>query len=347
MCWPAGIQMNSMKSGKVSFTLAHIWGLIFLFLIVAQPLKAQYANEITVAQDGSGDYRSIQEAIYSAKAFPDKRITIYIKAGIYREKVRVPSWNTNITLKGENAETTKITWDDHFKKIDLGRNSTFYTATLLVEGEDFRAENLSIENTAGPVGQAIALAVEADRCVFKNCRIKGNQDTLYTAGTHSRQYFTQCYIEGTTDFIFGEAVVLFDSCQIHSKSNSYITAASTPEANKFGFVFRNCRLTAADNVDKVYLGRPWRKYARVAYLHCYFGAHIAPEGWQNWSGTDHNKTAYYAEFGNTGPGSGAADRVSWSLQLRRREARYYSLNKILGTLPGGSFNNADWISSHQ
>src|SRR5690606_32970465 len=191
--------------------------------------KPEKEYKITVAKDGSGDYVNIQDAIDNAKSFPSQRVEIFIKNGVYHEKVKIHAWNTHISLIGESKEKTIISNDDHFKKIDKGRNSTFLTYTVLVEGNDFIAKNLTIQNTAGDVGQAIALSINADRCYVENCNILGNQDTLYTSGEGFRQYFNKCYIEGTTDFIFGQATVLFEECIIHSKKNSYITAASTPK----------------------------------------------------------------------------------------------------------------------
>ena len=229
-----------------------------------------------VAKDGTGNFTTIQSAIEACKAFPYERIKIFIKNGVYHEKVFIPSWNTEISLIGENKDSTIITYDDYFKKIDKGRNSTFYTATVLVQGNDFHAENLTIENSAGPVGQALALAVEADRCSFLNCKLLGNQDTLYIAGENARQYFNECYIEGTTDFIFGEGTALFERCAIKIKADSYITAASTPQNVAFGFVFKNCVLTASPEVTKAFLGRPWRKYAKVVFLNCSMGNFISP-----------------------------------------------------------------------
>src|SRR5690606_246244 len=184
----------------------------------------------------------------------------------------------------------------HFKKIDKGRNSTFLTYTVLVEGNDFIAKNLTIQNTAGDVGQAIALSINADRCYIENCNILGNQDTLYTSGEGFRQYFSNCYIEGTTDFIFGQATVLFEKCRIHSKRNSYITAASTPKDIPYGFVFMNCNLTADENVTEVYLGRPWRIHAKTVFLECEMDENIKPEGWHSWSKPEAEKTTYYAEY---------------------------------------------------
>ncbi len=307
-----------------------------LLLFHAFSLYAQDKQLITVAQNGSGDFTTIQAAIDAAKAFPDQRVTIFIKNGIYREKVSVPSCNTRLSLIGESLEGTVITWDDHFKKMERGRNSTFYTWTLKVEADDFLAENLTIENSAGPVGQAVALHVEGDRCLFRNCRFVGNQDTLYAAGNDSRLYFQKCTIEGTTDFIFGAATALFEECTLHSKSNSFITAASTPDGKSYGYVFLRCRLTADEGVTAVYLGRPWRDFARTVFLRCEMGSHILPEGWSNWSGTARDKTAFYAEYQNTGPGAASAARVPWSRQLTKREARSYTLEKILAPQAPGS-----------
>lgn len=292
-----------------------------------------------VAQDGSGDYTSIQEAINSSKAFPYQRVIIKVKNGTYREKVRVYSWNPHISLIGEDKEKTIITYHDHFKKIDLGRNSTFHTATLSVEGNNFYAVNLTIQNTAGNVGQAIALSVNADKVLIENCSIIGNQDTLYTSGEGFRQYFDRCYIEGTTDFIFGNATALFTNCTIHSKANSYITAASTPPNASFGYVFIHCNLTADEEVNNVYLGRPWRKYAKTVFIETVIGDHVVEEGWSRWSGEEDNH-AFYAEYNCTGPGYNPESRVSWSHQLQASEAAKYTLENILQT--GSSLPEQPW-----
>jgi pectinesterase len=254
---------------------------------------------------------------------------ITIKNGIYNEKIKVHEWNTNISLIGESKEKTIITYDDYFGKMNMGRNSTFYTYTLLVEADDFYAANLTIQNTSGEVGQAVALSVFSDRVVIKNCNILGNQDTLYASGK-GRQYFKDCYIEGTTDFIFGNATALFENCELHSKKNSYVTAASTPEGTEFGYVFKNCKLTADDNVTKVHLGRPWRIYAKTVFINCELGNHILPEGWHNWSKPEAEKTTFYAEFQNKGEGFQPQKRVGWSHQLNASEAESYTLKHILG-----------------
>jgi len=284
--------------------------------------------DYVVAKDGSGDFTTIQSAIEACKAFPEDRISIFIKNGVYHEKVFIPSWNNKISLIGESKDSTIISYDDYFKKIDKGRNSTFYTSTLLVQGNDFHAENLTIENTSGTVGQAVALSVEADRCSFSNCKFLGNQDTVYLAGENDRQYFESCYIEGTTDFIFGEATALFEKCTIKCKADSYITAASTPEGVAYGFVFKNCTIEAAPGVKNVSLGRPWRKYANVVYINCQMGDFIKPEGWSNWQGTDSFKTAYYAESNSSGAGANKNKRVSWSHQLTQRQVENYAMKNI-------------------
>ena len=307
--------------------MRYFFGLFLLFFFSF--VSAQYATEMLVALDGSGDYQSIQAAIDASKSFPDQHITIHVKAGVYEEKVKIHSWNTNLSLRGENPETTIIRWGDHFDKIKRGRNSTFHTATVLVQANNVQLEGLTIENTAGPVGQAIALAVEADQVTVVNCRLLGHQDTLYAAGANARQHYEQCYIEGTTDFIFGPATALFSNCTIHSKSNSYITAASTPPGRAFGFVFLHCQLTAAPQVKEVHLGRPWRSHAKTAFLYCEMGAHILPQGWDNWSRPANEQTAYYAEYSNTGPGAQTAQRVAWAHQLKRRQARQYQPDAVL------------------
>ena len=303
--------------------------LTIILLVFSGLLTAQYAVELFVAADGSAEYTSIQAAIDATKAFPEQRITIHLKNGVYDEKVKVHAWNNRVTLLGEHPDSTIIRYGDYFDGIDRGRNSTFHTATLLVQGDNFRAENLTVENTAGQVGQAVAVAVEADRAEFVDCIFLGNQDTLYADGANARQYYRNCYIEGTTDFIFGGATALFEDCTIHAKSNSYLTAASTPRGRQFGFVFLDCKLTAAKGVDEVYLGRPWRSYARTVFINCELGDHIVPAGWDNWNDPGKEQTVFYAEYGNTGPGANPEDRVKWSRQLTPGEAAAHTKSEVL------------------
>lgn len=331
-------------------TIINLHKVLYISILLATvfPLCALSQDEynITVALDGSGNFMTIQAAVDAARSFPDKRVTIHVKNGIYREKVVVPSVNTKLSIIGEDAAKTIITWDDYFGKINRGRNSTFYTYTLLVIADDFYAENLTIENSAGPVGQALALFVKGDRCVFRNCLLLGNQDTLYTDGLNSRQYFDGCYIEGTTDFIFGPATALFNNCTVHSKRDSYITAASTPEGKPFGYVFMNCKITAAPEAKKVYLGRPWRDYAKTVFIGCELGAHIVPEGWSNWSGTGRDKTAYYAEYNNRGAGADISRRVPWSHQLTKKEAKKYTIKNILSPVLPMEKPVEEWITGN-
>lgn len=305
---------------------------IMLFLCAENSLLSLgfSSYDYIVAKDGSGDFGTVQEAIDASKSFPDERITIFIKNGVYKEKIKVHSWNTKLSIIGENIEKTKITWDDYFDKINRGRNSTFYTYTMLVQGNDFHAENLTIENSAGEAGQAVALNVDADRVSFVNCRLIGNQDTLYLSGEGNRQYFSNCYIEGTTDFIFGGATALFEQCHIHSKKNSYITAASTPKGIDFGFVFKSCKLTADPGVNEVYLGRPWRNYAKTVFIDTKMDGHILSAGWHNWEKPKAEKTAFYAEFENNGPGFAPEKRVHWSRQLTEKQAKRYTQKYIFG-----------------
>ncbi|WCT11917.1 pectinesterase family protein [Mucilaginibacter jinjuensis] len=319
--------------------------ILFIFCcFFALQVKAQtitYPAELTVSADGSGSYKTIQEAVNSVRDLSQKQVIIHIKKGIYHEKLMIPSWKTHISLIGEDAVNTIITNNDYSgKAYPDGRDafgkdkfSTYTSYTVLVQGNDCVLENLTIENAAGRVGQAVALHVEGDRCVIKNCRLLGNQDTLYAATSNSRQLYQNCYIEGTTDFIFGEAIVVFQDCTIKSLINSYITAAATSPQQQFGFVFLSCKLIADTSATKVYLGRPWRPYAQTVFIHCEQGSHILPEGWNPWKGDvmfpDKEKTTFYAEYGNTGAGSSTKDRVKWSRQLSAKEAQRYTIKNVL------------------
>lgn len=317
-----------------------IFCLVFIFLLLSAQLFSAEKYDLVVAQDGSGDYKTIQQAVDACRIFPDKPFTVHVKNGVYREKVAILEGNTHLTIIGESVDKTVISWDDYFNKINRGRNSTFYTYTLKVDASDFRMENMTVENTAGPVGQALALSVEGDHCVFINCRFLGNQDTIYAAGRFSRQYFYNCYIEGTTDFIFGGATALFEKCTIHAKANSFLTAASTAEGKPYGYVFLDCKLTAAEGINKVYLGRPWRGFAKVAFLNCEMGAFIMPEGWDNWSNPENEKTVTFLEYNNKGAGADRSKRVGWAHEMTKNDALAFNKEKI--------FTPLDWeISSEK
>jgi len=287
--------------------------------------------DYVVDAGGDGDYETIQGAIDGAKSFPRERVSIFVRDGVYEEKVSVHSWNPKVDLVGESAEDTVVTYDDHFDEIGRGRNSTFFTYTLQVRGNDFRARNLTVRNTAGPdAGQAVALHTEADRAAFENCRFLGSQDTVYAAGEGARQYFADCYVEGTTDFLFGGATAVFEDCRIHSTADSYVTAASTPEREQFGYVLEDCTLTAEPDVSAVYLGRPWRDHAHVAVLRSHLGEHVHPEGWHNWDRPDTEGTVTYVEYDNEGPGAREGDeRVDWADELTAAEAEDYAKANVL------------------
>ena len=303
-----------------------VLGLLLLLSVVSAAWAQERQDTIVVSRDGTGNFRTLQEAIESARAFMDYTVTIYVKNGVYKEKVIVPSWVENIDIIGEDRDKTIITYDDH---ANINKMGTFRTYTVKVEGSDITFKNLTIENNAAQLGQAVALHTEGDRLKFINCRILGNQDTIYTGAKFTRLYFKDCYIDGTTDFIFGPSTALFENCEIRSKTNSYVTAASTPEDIAVGYVFKNCKLTANPGVDKVYLGRPWRPYAATVFINCEMGKHIRPEGWHNWGKEENEKTARYAEYNSTGEGAAVAGRVKWAKQLTKKEAAQYDdLNYI-------------------
>ena len=303
---------------RIKLTLTLIIACVFM-------AQAQQQDTIIVARDGTGQYRNIQEAVESVRAFMDYTVTIYIKNGTYKEKLIIPSWVKNVQFVGEDVEKTIITWDDH---ANINKMGTFRTYTVRVDGNDITFKDLTIENNAAPLGQAVALHTEGNRLMFINCRFLGNQDTIFTGGEGTRLLFTNCYIEGTTDFIFGPATALFEGCTIHSKRNSYITAASTPANVPFGYVFKACKLTANPDVTKVYLGRPWRPYAATAFIDCEFGSHILPAGWDNWRNEANEQTARYSEYGNKGAGADTNKRVKWSKQLTPKEAIQYNPENI-------------------
>ena len=318
---------------------------IMLFLAAWPVLAAnKYDNPDTlvVSRDGTGEFRTIDEAIEVCRAFMDYTKVIYVKKGVYKEKLIIPSWLTNITICGEDRDNTIITWDDHANiKMPVGGldseaavkgkpMGTFRTYTLKVQGSYITLKDITIENNAAKLGQAVALHTEGDHILVQNCRLLGNQDTVYTGVGGTRVAFYDCYIEGTTDFIFGPSIAWFQNCEIHSKANSYITAASTPAGQKYGYVFYKCRLTADKDVDKVYLGRPWRPFAATIFMDCELGKHIRPEGWHNWNNAKNEETARYAEYGNKGEGASINNRVKWSKQLTKKEAAKVTLLDAFG-----------------
>lgn len=296
--------------------------------------KYDNTDTIVVAQDGSGEFKTIGEALEVCRAFMEYTKVIYVKNGIYKEKVVVPSWLTNIEIIGQDRDKTIITYNDHANIVYplTGKPmGTFRTYTVKVEGTNITFRNLTIENNAPRLGQAVALHTEGTRLSFVNCRILGNQDTVYTGMPYTKLFFRDCYIEGTTDFIFGSSTAWFERCEIHSKINSYVTAASTPKDSKYGYVFNHCTLTAADSVTNVRLGRPWRAYAYTLFMNSRLGRHISPEGWKNW--VDYHDPAKegivrYYEYNNSGVGAAKKSRVKWSRQLTKSEAAKITISNV-------------------
>lgn len=288
-------------------------------------------RKITVAQDGSGDYQTVQEALNAVPDFRNVVTLIWIKKGTYKEKLNLSGSKRMVKLIGEDPEKTILTYDDYAqKKNSFGENmGTSGSASFYLYGDGFSAENITFANSSGPVGQAVAVWIASDKAVFRNCRFLGFQDTLYTWGRGSRQYYKNCYIEGTTDFIFGASTAFFEDCILFcKKGGSYLTAASTPDTSKFGYVFKNCKITGDAPENSFALGRPWRPYAKTVFINCELGKMIKAEGWDHWGKEDNKATAYYAEYKNTGPGFKPAKRVMWSHQLSDEAVKDYTAIRV-------------------
>ena len=316
---------------------------------------------ITVKQDGTGDVRTLAEAVALAAVIDAAQaVEIRIAAGTYKEKLDLE--RDNVTLLGESAEQVVIEFDDYglFMMPDGIKRGTFRSYTMYVHGDNFVAKNITFKNTAGfgpKVGQAVAVYADGARMTFENCRFTGRQDTLFTAplppsvvewggfrgprehaprdnGTH---YYKNCYIEGDVDFIFGGATAYFEECEIKSLNrnqevNGYITAASTPEGREYGYVFDKCRFTSDCAPETVYLGRPWRSFAKTVIMRSELGAHIKKEGWHDWNKEEVKETAFYAEYENYGPGADTSGRVGWSHSLTKEEAEHFTKEKVLREL---------------
>lgn len=316
-------QIKDYETAPHSFVLFNPW-MDSIVLDMDRFLKKVFAplpasgRTIIVATDGSGRFRTLQEAIRSIPLPNKTPVTILLRKGVYREKVLIDSLQDHIRIIGEGPLQTRIVWNDHPGKLDAKGDSinTRSSWTFKCQGNDFYAQGVTFSNDAGfSAGQAVALESDGDRAVFKNCRFTGFQDVLFTNSENGRQYFENCTIEGTTDFIFGAATAWFEQCHIYSKKNSHVTAASTPQAHAYGYVFNRCRLTGDDTLSNVSLGRPWRPYASVTYLNCYIGPHIKAEGWSVWNRNENHLTARYSEWKNYGPSGSFSGRLSWVHQL--------------------------------
>ena len=299
---------------------------------------------IVISADGHGDYLTVQEGVNAIPDYSHAEITeVLIRNGVYKEEINIPHTKFRVHFRGESAEGTLLTYDKYARQNWPGRDfnvGTSGSASIYIHASYITFEDITFENSAGEgreIGQAVAVFTDGDFLFFNRCRFLGNQDTLYTYGRYGkfggikRNYFKDCYIEGTTDFIFGTSIAYFEGCEIRSKKDSYVTAASTLEGQKYGYVFKNCRLTADEGVSKCYLGRPWGAYAKTVFLNCDLGAHIVAEGWHDWEKEgkpNTRKNSYYAEYKNYGPGA-AGKRAAWTHRLSDKEAAEYDFAKVM------------------
>ena len=296
----------------------------------ASVLRADHPA-IIVATDGSGHFKTVQSAIDSIPDQNTEPRVIVVKPGTYRERVVIAESKTFLTLQGEDTDATKtvLTFNRYWGMDDPEapgkRVESADIETVSIHPDNFTAENITFENTAGEVGQAPAVRTRGDKQIFRNCRFLGWQDTLWVDG--ERTYFKDCYVEGRVDFIFGYATAIFENCHLQSKKGGYVTAAGTKPETPFGFIFLNCKLTGWGG--KAYLGRPWKKGAATAFLRCELGAHLRREGWSEIPGTDNHKTARYVEYKNTGPGAVPSKRPDWTRQLSDAEAQAYTIENVL------------------
>ncbi|MGQ0738052.1 MAG: pectinesterase family protein [Bacteroidota bacterium] len=331
-------EVKTLEGSPHSFILFNPWfdtTVVYMdkFLRKIFSEQRKRGGEIIVAQDGSGDYKTVQAALNTVPDNNKKPVAIIIKKGIYKEKLFIDSSKQFVSLIGEDKLNTILTWNDHTGKI-APNGDTINTRTswsFRIKANNFSARDITFQNDAGfTAGQAVAVESNGDKAAFINCRFIGNQDVLFTNNDKSRQYYENCYIEGTTDFIFGSSTVWFEKCRIYSKKNSHVTAASTPKEKEFGYVFNNCELNGDTSLHNVSLGRPWRPYAAVAYLNCYLGAHIKAEGWSVWNNNNNHLTTRFAEYGNFGPSADLSKRVSWAKELTLEDAKKYTVTNVLG-----------------
>ncbi|MBO5279166.1 MAG: pectin methylesterase [Lachnospiraceae bacterium] len=315
---------------------------------------------ITVAKDGSGDFTSVQEAVNSVSKENTSPVTIFIKSGTYTECLTID--RPYITFEGEEVTSTILTFGNYAKMVmeDGSNRGTFRSYSTLIDTHDFTAKNITFENSAGPgklVGQALAAYVDGDRIYFENCHFLGDQDTLFTGPLpptvlqkngfvgpkefapriNGRHLYRNCFICGGVDFIFGSSTAYFDHCEIYSNRHEgadgiqgYTTAASTAEGQEYGYVFADCKFTSDCPPESVYLGRPWRNFAKTVLINCELGEHICKAGWHNWNKPEAESTTFYAEYESKGPGAAPESRVPWSHQLTGTEALHFTMDKVLG-----------------
>jgi pectinesterase len=319
---------NNFRPSRRAAAKSILFLLAFAPVLAGEPLVAQ--TNLVVAQDGSGQFKTVQEAIMAVPSgSSNDPVVIHIAPGTYKELIYVQREKSFFKLVGENPTNTILTFNLYagITNAEGKPIGTFKTPSTTIDADDFTAENITFENSAGPVGQALGIRVDGDRAAFRNCRLLGWQDTILL--NRGRQYFENCYIAGHVDFIFGAATAWFENCEIHSLRDGYLTAASTPVGQPFGFVFSNCKITGEPGV-KTYLGRPWRVYASTIFLNTEMSEAVRPEGWNDWKKPETHQMARYAEFNSTGPGANPKARVAWAKQLTETEASVTTLGKVLG-----------------
>ncbi|HXT13679.1 MAG TPA: pectinesterase family protein [Candidatus Angelobacter sp.] len=293
-------------------------------------LKAAAQTNLYVAQDGSARFKTVQSAIMAVPSGSrENPVIIHIAPGTYKELIYVQREKSFFRLIGENPTNTILSFNLYagITNAEGKPIGTFKTPSTTIDADDFTAENLTFANSAGPIGQALAIRVDGDRAAFRNCRFLGWQDTILL--NRGRQYFEDCYICGHVDFIFGAATAWFEKCEIHSLRDGYLTAASTPVDQPYGFVFSHCKITGEPGV-KTFLGRPWRLYASTIFLNCDMSEVVRPEGWNDWRKPEAHTTARYAEYNSTGPGANPTSRPAWTKQLTKAEAKKITIENVLG-----------------
>ena len=323
-------------------------GLFFgiLALLLGESVSGQQRVYV-VDCNGQGDFTTVQACFDALPSKPTEWRTVIIRPGVYREKVTLDVYKDKVRIIGDPDRAgegdARIVWNDYSGKVVDGYElTTYYSYTMSIQADEVYMDGVTVENDAGRVGQAVALGTRGDRIHLYQCALLGDQDTFFTKGYVSRVHVENCYIEGTTDFIFGPSIVLFECCTLHCKADSFITAASTTERNRYGYVFSNCRVTADDEVTKVYLGRPWKSTARTVWLECSFPAAIRPEGWRDWHDSARKGALYYAEWRCEGPGADRSGRVPWSRELTDEEAAEYLSAKIFAKKTGSEQFRSDW-----
>jgi pectinesterase len=306
--------------------------LLFSLLLLSLHGFAQN-KQLVVAQDGTGAYRTVQAALDAIPKNNRSLITIFIRKGIYKEKLNLAKKQDFVRLVGEDLNTTVLTYDDYNGRTPATGEplGTSEAATFRVFGADFSAENITFENTAGTVGQGPAMWVYGDRAEFLNCRFLGFRDTLYPYGYGSRQFYKNCYIEGTTDFILGAATAWFEECTLFCKAGgTCIMAPSTPDSIRYGFVLQRCKIVGDAPAASLYLGRPWKPFAKTVLLNCELAALVTPKGWDHWGKESNKQDAFFAEFKSIGPGATPKTRILWSRQLTPQQAAFYTREAVLG-----------------